>query len=324
MGDMEPTAHVIDGMSDSLDQLAPALVRLQGAVKNPLASQTLDTRTQDKETGRSKGFTAKFAPLDEIIDLTKPALAEHGFALIQQPTGTGKTVRVKTLLLHESGQWLSWTTELDSGIGAQAQGGAITYARRYAQLGAFNIFNDTDGDDGGKRAQEAVERRQRSDAQRASAERQRAERASSAPAQRPSASEQQRARQAPAEGSSAVGEAGNVAATRGQRPPGARRADPATGERVVNPSKARDYNEQMVAGFREVADERGLNKAALVLLARQIEKRMGQSPEKVTCIEDLGRPVFAPFTAALADELEKMPVTNPSPSSAVDPHDAGV
>jgi hypothetical protein len=64
-----------------------------------------------------------------------------------QPTITidGKNY-VETILIHESGEWMSCETEILFGKkdDAQAQGSGITYARRYGMQSFLNVGADDD------------------------------------------------------------------------------------------------------------------------------------------------------------------------------------
>lgn len=68
---------------------------------------------------------------------------------MQIPSGDGQNVTLKTLLLHESGEWLESDELTMKPVknDPQAVGSCITYARRYS-LAAFLSLNTGEDDDG--------------------------------------------------------------------------------------------------------------------------------------------------------------------------------
>lgn len=94
-------------------------------------------------------FKNNYATLDTIIDEIRPILSKHGLSIMQIPSGDGQNVTLKTLLLHETGEWLE-SDELTMKPlknDPQAVGSCITYARRYS-LAAFLSLNTGEDDDG--------------------------------------------------------------------------------------------------------------------------------------------------------------------------------
>ena len=98
--------------------------------------------------GAAKGsnnpfFKSKYADLGAVMQACKDALNEQGICVLQPVGRDGGQTYVETILLHESGEFISdqmlvvivptpvskGSTELV--ITPQAQGSAITYARRY-------------------------------------------------------------------------------------------------------------------------------------------------------------------------------------------------
>lgn len=91
----------------------------------------------------------KYATLDQIIDEVRPILNKNKLAIMQNVSGEEGTMTVKTLLLHESGEWMesTGTTLKLAKNDPQGAGAGITYARRY-DLCAFLSLNTGDDDDG--------------------------------------------------------------------------------------------------------------------------------------------------------------------------------
>jgi ERF superfamily len=93
-------------------------------------------------------FKNKYASLDSIMDAVRPVLAKHGLAISQHPTAmeTGMP-GLRTVLLHTSGDRLEDVMPLAiDKPGPQAQGSALTYARRYAVLSVLGLVADEDDD----------------------------------------------------------------------------------------------------------------------------------------------------------------------------------
>jgi hypothetical protein len=98
-------------------------------------------------------FGSDYATLDAVIDTVKPVFAKHGLAVYQAPgrislVGDALVVSVVSSLMHESGEAISIETQVPLGgkATAQAAGGAITYARRYALAAIAGIAQvDDDG-----------------------------------------------------------------------------------------------------------------------------------------------------------------------------------
>lgn len=74
-------------------------------------------------------FHSKYADLGAVMEACKDALNKFGISVLQPVVGDV----VETILLHESGEWLSSTTKIVVKMenDPQAQGSAISYARRY-------------------------------------------------------------------------------------------------------------------------------------------------------------------------------------------------
>ena len=123
--------------SESIKNLAKALAKFQGEVKDPAKNE------------KNPFFKSKYVPLDALIEAVRPTLSANGLSIIQMPSGDGKTISLKTIILHESGEWIE--SDLFSLViakaDAQGAGSGVTYARRY-QLGAVLNIGWTDDDDG--------------------------------------------------------------------------------------------------------------------------------------------------------------------------------
>jgi len=132
--------------STEIDKISAALVAAQAEMPTPALDRAVN----------SGKYGYRYATLAEIVKLTKPTLAAHGLAVVQSAGDDGVTTRI----VHESGQWIE-STPLRVMIATetpQAQGSALTYARRYS-LNAMLSLAPADEDDD---AQAAMPPRQQS------------------------------------------------------------------------------------------------------------------------------------------------------------------
>jgi hypothetical protein len=119
----------------SQQQYAEALVAAIGELTNV------------PKTAANPYFKSKYAPLDAIIDATRPILLKHGLAISQTPLFMEGTAGVETTILHKGGHSTTTTLLLPlKDQSPQGVGGAITYARRYALASVLGIASEDDDD----------------------------------------------------------------------------------------------------------------------------------------------------------------------------------
>jgi len=125
--------------SDSMAKMAKPLGAMLGEMENVFTSKS--------------GYGYKYAPLNDVLDKARPVLAKHGFGMTQLVSTSGvDRIIVKTILIHDSGEYISSEMELPptdvkGTVQIQRMGASITYARRYqitAMLGMAGE-EDTDG-----------------------------------------------------------------------------------------------------------------------------------------------------------------------------------
>lgn len=123
--------------SESIKELAGALSKAQGQMKNPV---------KNKNNPAFKG--AKYADLAAIMDAIREPLSTNGLALVQAPSlDDAGQVRIVTRLMHASGEWLQESCSVPVATkSAQGIGSAITYGRRYAMSSLLGIAADDDDD----------------------------------------------------------------------------------------------------------------------------------------------------------------------------------
>jgi hypothetical protein len=112
-------------------------------------------KAQSEMSNAKKGavnpfFKSKYADLNSIREAVMPVLNANGISVLQPIVHIEGKNFVKTMLLHESGEFMESLTEIiyNKQNDAQAQGSGISYARRYS-LQSF-VCVGADDDDGQK------------------------------------------------------------------------------------------------------------------------------------------------------------------------------
>lgn len=117
--------------SEQTTELLPALAAAIAVMRDP------------KKNASNPHFRNRFADLGEVLDCIRDPIADNGLLVTQHVDGD----TLRTRVWHtKSGQWIESAVPLlmDKKT-AQAQGSAITYARRYALKALFGM-HDTDDD----------------------------------------------------------------------------------------------------------------------------------------------------------------------------------
>ena len=133
--------------SESITELAKALSVFQGEVKGI------------KKDSTNPFFKMHYASLSAIWDAIRVPLCNNGLAVSQValPDLDDGHIILETILLHESGEWLSGFLpikptrmgkdgEILDNDSPQGMGSAITYARRYGLCAMLGIVADEDDD----------------------------------------------------------------------------------------------------------------------------------------------------------------------------------
>jgi hypothetical protein len=108
----------------------------------------LEVKIIEKDA-KNPHFKNQYASLDTIVDEVRPLLAKHGLVMMQFPGGDGEKFTLRSMLLHESGEWIESEpiTMRPVKNDPQGIGSCSTYARRYS-LSAMLSLNTGDDDDG--------------------------------------------------------------------------------------------------------------------------------------------------------------------------------
>lgn len=119
--------------SETITKLAVSLIKAQKAIMPATKDAT------------NPHYRSKYADLTAIIDAVKGPLNDNGIAFLQV---VNATPAVETILLHESGEWMSSVTPVYCGKpnDPQALGSGITYAKRYGLQAMLGL--PTEDDDG--------------------------------------------------------------------------------------------------------------------------------------------------------------------------------
>ena len=117
------------------------------------------SKAQGEMGGASKGkenpfFKKKYADLGSVVQSVKEPFANNGLSYVQFPIEDGGRIGIETILMHESGEWLSnsFTVQL-SKQDAQGAGSAITYCRRYSLQAIAGIPSEDDDGNGASKNQ---------------------------------------------------------------------------------------------------------------------------------------------------------------------------
>jgi len=124
--------------SESIKEIAAALVKAQKEIKAAIKDAT------------NPFFKNKYADLASVIEAVRVPLNNAGISFLQPASTVAEGVAVETVLIHESGEWLSETLVMPvNKQDAQAFGSACTYGRRYGLQSLCGVPSE---DDDGERA----------------------------------------------------------------------------------------------------------------------------------------------------------------------------
>lgn len=113
-----------------------------------LVAFNLEVKIIEKDA-KNPHFKNDYASLDNIVNEVRPVLAKHGLVIMQFPGGDGENYTLRTMLMHESGEWIESESLTMRPVKNDPQGigSCTTYARRYS-LSAMLSLNTGEDDDG--------------------------------------------------------------------------------------------------------------------------------------------------------------------------------
>ena len=97
--------------------------------------------TAIKKDGKNPHFKNTYATLTQILSEVKPLLTDLGLVLVQP---INHTLVSTTIVDTESGESISSSIEMPSGLNAQQVGSCITYYRRYSVASLLSLEMDDD------------------------------------------------------------------------------------------------------------------------------------------------------------------------------------
>ena len=120
--------------SESIVNISKALVQAQAEMGNAVKGSA------------NPFFKSKYADLNSIREACLPALNKYGITVLQPTTVLDGKLYVETLLLHESGEFISGVYEVIVGKqnDPQAFGAAMSYSRRYSLQSMVNLGAEDD------------------------------------------------------------------------------------------------------------------------------------------------------------------------------------
>lgn len=124
--------------SESVSNIAPAILKAQREIGSAVKGAS------------NPFFKSKYADLGAVMEACKEAFNKNGISILQPVlTDENNMTFVQTVLLHESGEFISSNMKIavKTENDPQAQGSAISYARRYSlQSMAFIPAEDDDAE----------------------------------------------------------------------------------------------------------------------------------------------------------------------------------
>lgn len=88
---------------------------------------------------------SKYADLNEVLAVVKPAFVKHKLGFMQFPSFDGSLASITTLLADDKGAFITFITSCTPAKSdAQGIGAASTYLRRYALAGLAGIYQEDD------------------------------------------------------------------------------------------------------------------------------------------------------------------------------------
>ena len=126
--------------SETINELAEAISVAQGKIENVTRDQTADKY--------------KYANLAQVLEMSRPLLAENDLSIVQCPgTAENGDMELTTRVMHKSGQWIESTFDMPIVIpmskagnemmsAPQAAGSTLSYMRRYAMSSVLGIAQE--------------------------------------------------------------------------------------------------------------------------------------------------------------------------------------
>lgn len=125
--------------SPTYGKLALALSKAQGVMAGA------------KKDATNPHLKNKYADLASVWEACREPLSKNELAVVQMPEADGRKVRLRSMLIHSSGEFLETTAEAEAkDASPQSIGSVLTYLRRYTLAAMVGIAPE---DDDGEAAQ---------------------------------------------------------------------------------------------------------------------------------------------------------------------------
>ena len=119
--------------SDSIKELACALNKAQGEMQKA------------HKKSENPYFNSSYANLSEVLTCVKEAFTSNGLSFTQMPSFDNGIAYVETLIMHNSGEWISSIAGSPlSKQNPQGIGDATTYLRRYSLAAVAGLAQQDD------------------------------------------------------------------------------------------------------------------------------------------------------------------------------------
>lgn len=121
--------------SESIKELAAALAKAQGEIRGAA------------KDAQNPHFKNNYATLDSVWEAIRGPLSKNGLSVVQLLSSSEGDVKVETILMHSSGEFVSEVLAIPATKqDAQGFGSAITYGRRYGLQAVAGVApSDDDG-----------------------------------------------------------------------------------------------------------------------------------------------------------------------------------
>ena len=143
----------------------------QSETLTALAGALADFQRHDigaKKNATNPHLKNKYADLSSIWEAIREPLAANGLAVVQLPVpGEAGTLRLRTQLLHMSGEWIASEIVMPlAKADPQGYGSALTYARRYALAAMLGVTQEDDDATAATRPTQAAQEKPAGDGRR--------------------------------------------------------------------------------------------------------------------------------------------------------------
>lgn len=138
--------------SESIKSLAVAMCKAQNEMSGAV---------KDKA---NPFFKSKYADLVAVVQAIKEPFANNGLSYVQFPIEESGRIGIETILMHESGEFLSHKFTVQLGKqDAQGAGSAITYCRRYSLQAVAGIPSEDDDGNAASKNAKSMQKTQKPD-----------------------------------------------------------------------------------------------------------------------------------------------------------------